>query len=283
MQFEIVPAHDLSTTEQLTVFNDAFAGYLAGWSEMDSATFGRFACLQGADLCHSRFVREKDGPLLGFGYMSHTGNTSRLCGMGLVPAGRKTGAATHLLLHLIDEARMRREKIMVLEVFEQNLPAYKLYQRNGFREVTRLFGWRRAAGLPVPETPPIQLEESSILAVSQIRNALDYPELPWQISRHAIVKLPLAQAFRDENACTVIGDPAAATIRLHGFFAESFDWSQLRTLTAAILSRYGDKEFFAPAIFPEQFGREIFEPLGFIREPLNQFLMRRELDDQPPS
>src|SRR6266550_4712287 len=149
MDFEIVPAHELLLAEQANIFNRAFAGYLAGWSEMDAGALARFLCAQGADLCYSRFVRAK-GELAGFGYINRTGNISRLAAMGTVPEARRTGAAAHLLSQLVDESKTRGDAAMMLEVFEQNLPALALYRRYGFHELSRLFVLHQSAHTAIP-------------------------------------------------------------------------------------------------------------------------------------
>jgi ribosomal protein S18 acetylase RimI-like enzyme len=144
MNLEIVPAYELSLDAQALIFNGAFAGYLVGWNDLDAAGLAKFICAQGTDLCHSRFVRLNDA-LAGFGYINRTANVSRLAGMGVVPEARGTSVPDFLLSHLLDGAKSRGDDAMVLEVFEQNLPALGLYRRHKFRELTRLFGWRRAA------------------------------------------------------------------------------------------------------------------------------------------
>lgn len=276
MHFEIVPAPELSLAEQAGIFNRAFAGYLAGWSEMDAAGLARFICAQGADLCHSRFVRT-NGAVAGFGYINRTGNISRLAGMGTVPEARKIGAAAHLLSQLLREAKERADAAMVLEVFEQNSPAVNLYGRFGFSGVTRLFGWRRRAGVAVSEPQANDIKEVSVNDAIQIPNVFQYPNIPWQISRHATEKVAAARAFGSGAACVVIGDASVERIRVHAFFAAEQDWQRLRSILAAVIQRFPNREFFAPAIFPEQFGVEIFAALGFASEPLNQLLMRRDL------
>ena len=75
-----------------------------------------------------------------------------------------------------------------------------------------------------------------------------------------------------------MGDPETTPVRLHALScSDRMDWAALRKTTNALLQRYPDCEFFTPAVFPEQFGEEIFQPLGFVREPLSQFLMRYDL------
>jgi len=276
MHFEIVPAHELALAEQANIFNRAFAGYLVPLGKMDAAGLARFLCAQGADLCYSRFVRA-NGALAGFGYVNRTGNIPRLAGMGTVPEARRTGAAAHLLSQLLEESKTRKNTAMMLEVFEQNLPALSLYRRYGFEELSQLFGWRRSAQIAEPKSCSNEVGEISVIDAGQIPSDFEYPNIPWQISRHAVLKVLGARAFGDGAACGVISDTAVQYIRVHGFLAAEQDWNALRNILAAVIQQFPDRDFFAPAIFPEEFGLEIFEPLGFAREPLNQLLMRCEL------
>ena len=101
---------------------------------MDAAALGRLIHAQGIDLCYSRFARSAPG-LCGFGYITRTGDLSRLAGMGVLAASRRTGVARGLLRHLIEEARARGDRMMVLEVIEQNPPSYALYEKQGFRSL----------------------------------------------------------------------------------------------------------------------------------------------------
>jgi ribosomal protein S18 acetylase RimI-like enzyme len=280
MNFEIVPAHALSLSEQAEVANKAFAGYVGGWTDLDAETLARFLTMQGSDLLYSRFIR-LNSELVGFGYINRTANILRLSGMGVVPEARGSGAARMLLEKLLEEGEHRGDEAMVLEVIEQNPRAQALYRRHGFRELGRLLGWRRSADAGPPQDEPIRGEEVPTLSAVRIPAARDFPEIPWQISRHAVAKAGVARAFRTETVCVVIGDPEATPVRIYA--AISVDpphgvvWKELRALLAGVMARFPHREFFAPAIFPEEFGTHLFEPLGFQQEPISQFLMRREL------
>jgi hypothetical protein len=197
--------------------------------------------------------------------------------MGTVPAARRTGAAAYLLSQLLEEATTRGDAAMMLEVFEQNIPALVLYRRYGFTETARLLGWRRTAKVASLQNLSSNVEEISVIDASQMPDAFEYPNIPWQISHYAVLKAPGARAFRDDAVCVVIGETAVKRIRVHAFFAAERDWKVLRSVLAEVIQQFPNREFFAPAIFPEQFGLEIFEPLGFAREPLNQLLLRRDL------
>ena len=280
MNFEVVPAHELSLAEQAQVANRAFAGYIGGWTDLDAETLARFLTMQGSDLLYSRFIR-LNSELAGFGYINRTANILRLSGMGIVPEARGSGAARMLMEKLLEEGEQRGDEAMVLEVIEQNPRAHALYRRYGFRELGRLLGWRRSADAGVPEVDAVAAEEVSTLSALRIPAAHDYPELPWQISRHAVAKAAVARAFRTETVCIVIGDPEATPVRIYAAFSvdppHGLVWKELRGVLAGVIGRFPNRDFFAAAVFPEEFVTHLFEPLGFKQEPISHFLMRREL------
>jgi len=277
MTLEIIPAHDVPLADQAQIFSRAFAGYVGGSFEMDAAGLARFVSLQGADLCYSRFAQTPEG-LAGFAYINRTANISRIGGMGVVPEARRAGLARRLLVHLLEEAQTRGDQAMMLEVIEQNPAAHRLYAQQGFRETGHLSGWRRKANTLARESAR-PLEEISLIRTSQIPSALEYPDLPWPISRHAIAKSAARCAFHSGPALIVVGDPEVSPIRVHALScSDRMDWAALRETLSALLQRYPDREFFTPPVFPEQFGQEVFQPLGFAREPMSQFLMRYDLD-----
>jgi GNAT superfamily N-acetyltransferase len=276
LKFEVVPAHQLPFETQAKVFTDAFTGYVAGSFQLDANSLAAFLCAQGIDLCYSRFARSATGQLLTFGYINRTGNVTRLGAMGTVSAARRSGAATWLLSRLLEEARHRGDKMMMLEVIEQNPPAVALYQSHGFETMTRLFGWRiKAAGLAADEA---QIHEMHILDALNIPSPVEYPTLSWPISRHAAAKVAAGRAFRLDDVAVVTGDPAISPIRLHAYLGfNGSNWQSLRRLTNGVLAKFAGYDFFTPPIFPEEFGTEIFRPLKFRQESINQFLMRKHL------
>ena len=281
MSFEFVPAYDVPLAEQAEIFTQAFAGYVGGSFEMDAGGLARFIFHQGADLFYSYFVRTAEG-LTAFAYLNRMGNISRVAGMGVLPAARRSGLARRLLSHLLEEAKARGDQTMMLEVIEQNPAAHRLYLQQGFRETGRLPGWRRKPGTP-PTESTAQLEEVSLIEASQLPSALEYPDIPWPISRHALAKSAARHAFRSGPTLVAIGDPQVTPTRLHVLScSETMDWAALRKTAGALLQRYPGHEFFTPPVFPEEFGQQIFEPLGFAREPLSQFLLRHDINAASP-
>lgn len=282
MSFEILPAHALSLVEQAEVINAGFAGYVAGWHDFDAEGLARFLMLQGADLFLSRFVRATDGQLVGFGYLNRTGRMLRLGGMAIIPEARGSGAAGHLLEALFEEAKARGDEAMILEVIEQNPRAHALYRRHGFRELTRLQSWRRPEAGAGKTTSVEEVEEIPVTRALAWPCVPDHPDIPWQISRHAVAKAANTRAFCSAaGVCLVLSEAeAGAPIRVHALFSKGqneMKWGALRALLTTVAARhFSGRELFAPAVFPEKFGPEFFEPLGFVRDTLSQFLMRRD-------
>ncbi len=69
MPTEIIPACEVPLAAQNRIFNEAFAGYLAGFHELDAPGFARFLMAQGADIFYSRFARH--GERAGFVRLHH--------------------------------------------------------------------------------------------------------------------------------------------------------------------------------------------------------------------
>ena len=279
VKFDIVPAHELTLAAQAKVFTDAFTGYVGGSIELDATRLAAFIAVQGIDLCYSRFARDDMGQFISFGYINRTGNVSRLAGMGTVEAARRSGAAAFVLTRLVEEAQKRGDMAMILEVIEQNPAAVALYRSNDFRSLGRLFGWRSSEDRTAGGSSG--LREIPVLEAMKFPAALDYPDLPWQVSRHAVAKAVSTRAFAYEDVAVVTGDPTAALVRIYSFLGvDGRKWDSLRTLSAALLAKFPDRQFFASPVFPEEFEAEIFQPLNFRKESLTQFLMRRDLVKQ---
>ncbi len=62
--------------------------------------------------------------------------------MGIVVNARNSGVGTWAMEQLIEEAKARGEKQMLLEVIEQNTAGVKLYEKVGFEKVRRLVGYK---------------------------------------------------------------------------------------------------------------------------------------------
>jgi ribosomal protein S18 acetylase RimI-like enzyme len=183
---------------------------------------------------------------------------------------------------IIESARDRGDREIVLEVIEQNEPAVRLYQRYGFERVRRLVGFTysdRETGKPARENEGNELSKVDLQEMSQLILQYGLPDLPWQLSGESISQTnPPLHAFRDGPACVVISNPEAEHVIIWSLLVEPE--ARGRGLGTKLLERlmalHAAKTWHVPAIFPEELGT-VFERAGFEKEMLSQWQMKLKL------
>jgi ribosomal-protein-alanine N-acetyltransferase len=78
-----------------------------------------------------------DGALVGFGGIWLMVDEAHITTMAVLPANRRAGIATVLLLELLQEARRGGARVATLDVRVSNVEAQRLYRSFGFAEVGR--------------------------------------------------------------------------------------------------------------------------------------------------
>ena len=78
-----------------------------------------------------------DGTLVGFGGIWLMVDEAHVTTMAVLPASRRSGVATLLLLELLQEARRGGARVATLDVRVSNSDAQRLYRAFGFVEVGR--------------------------------------------------------------------------------------------------------------------------------------------------
>ena len=100
---------------------------------------GRLISLEKNEIIH--FVAEVDGKVVASaeitkrrGHQKHVG----VLGIAVKSGYRRLGIATKLMEALLQEAKRQGLKVIILDVYEKNLPALNLYRKMGFKEVGRI-------------------------------------------------------------------------------------------------------------------------------------------------
>ncbi len=252
----------------------SFEGYFVP-IQVDSAHLLDMVRLDSVDLDESRLLSAK-GSVIGVALIARRGWTSRVAAMGIVPEWRNKGAGKFLMQLLIDEARGRGDRQMVLEVIVQNEAAVHLYEHSGFKKV------RRLVALGFEGTAPAgrgELEEVDIRRLGAVVAAHGAPHLPWQLSPETISQFARpSRAYRMNGAYALISDPRAAEVAFRCLIVESATRHMGRAtdIIRAILGCHGSRRWRVPAIFPEEIVAP-FERVGFQREPLAQWQMSLHL------
>jgi len=278
--FSLKPASEFPLPQLADLLTRGFEGYLVPVNITDAALFTMMR-RDSIDLPSSRVIFKDDEPI-GGALIARRGWTSRLAAMGLTTNARNSGAGTWAMERLIEEARSRGDKEMVLEVIEQNTAGVKLYQKVGFKTVRRLLGYK----LENPKTALVavsgdessfenELQEIDIRELSRLVTYHGLKDLPWQLSGVTIAHhTPPAQAFRLHDAYCLISNPEAEQVVIWSVLvkARSRGAGLSPVLLRAVFSRFPNKTWHVPAVYPEEICA-VFDELGMQREGISQLQM----------
>jgi GNAT superfamily N-acetyltransferase len=268
--FELKPASAYPIAQLADLLTRGFEGYFVPINITEPVLITMLR-RDGIDLNESR-VLIKDGEPIGLALIARRGWTSRLAALGIALSERNGGAGTWTMQNLIQEARSRGDKEILLEVIEQNIAGVKLYQKTGFKIIRRLVGYK----LEDPQGGSEEsLEEIDIRELAGLITCHGLKDLPWQLSGETIAQhTPPSRAFRLQDACCLISNPETEHVAISSVLvmSGSHGMGTGSLLMHAVFSRFPNKTWHVPAIFPEEMG-VIFEQAGMRREEISQWQM----------
>ncbi|WKZ36435.1 MAG: GNAT family N-acetyltransferase [Anaerolineales bacterium] len=274
MNLSLTPASDLPIATLAELMTCSFEGYLVPIT-ITEAVMHTMLRRDGIDLTASRVLMKDDEPI-GIAFIARRGWTSRLAAMGIMSNARIGGVGTWAMEQLIEEARVRGEKEMVLEVIEQNTAGVKLYEKVGFTRIRRLVGYK----LENPQVDKAHsLEEIDIRDLARQVTYHGMKDLPWQLSGTTIIQhTPPSRAFRLNDAYCLISSPDATDVAISSLLvkARSRGAGLSAVLLRALFAKFPNKVWHVSPIYPEEMGF-IFEQAGMERESLSQWQMTRGL------
>jgi len=276
MQFDIKPASDYPLPDLVETLNRGFENYLIP-IQFNLSQFLSMIRKDGLDLTSSR-VLIADGNESGIALIARrdTLRASRLAAMGIAKELRGKGAGSWFMGRLIHDARERRDREMVLEVIEQNEPAFRLYNTFGFQTVRRLIGWNCRDAKQDAKT---DLQEIDLHEMGRLVMQHGLCDLPWQLSGETIALMnPPGRAYRKGQAYAAISNPDAEHVAVWSLLVEpeARGCNLAVDMLKSVLAQHPGRIWHIPAIWPEEFGT-VFERAGFEREELSQWQMRLSL------
>ena len=212
--------------------------------------------------------------------VARRGWTSRIAAMAVAPETRGRGLGKHIMQNAIDEAVERDDRSVLLEVFEHNTPAVKLYEGLGFRPSRRLVGYHHDPGGAAPEAKDTMYELDP-LAFARVVAREGEPGLPWMLAAETLSgAVSPARAFHlDHRAYALIGDPEANVIPLGALVVPRAyrrnGWGT--RLMQALIARYPDQAWSIPQIVPGELAPTFFRRCGWTLMDTNQFEMVLDL------
>jgi ribosomal protein S18 acetylase RimI-like enzyme len=270
MKFTLKPASEFTIPQLADLQTRGFEGYFIP-IRVTEAVFLTMLRRDSIDLTASRVLLRDEEPI-GLALIARRGWTSRLAAMGIVTGARNGGAGTWAMQHLIEEAKSRGAKEMILEVIAQNTAGVKLYEKMGFVIKRNLFGYK------IENPPTDSKEELEEIDIREIARQVTYhglPDLPWQLAGATIAThTPPSRAFRLNDAYCLISDPNAAHISISSVLVKtrSRGAGLSPVLMRALFAQFPNKTWHVPALFPEEICF-VFEAAGMQREELSQYQM----------
>jgi ribosomal protein S18 acetylase RimI-like enzyme len=130
--------------------------------------------------------------------IARRGWTSRLAAMAVAPDFRGRGVGKHVMKIGLKEATVRKDRAMILEVFEQNPAAVSLYTGLGFRPIRRLVGYDfKPQGADLGGSDSERLHEIDPLIVARLIATDGEPDLPWMLMPETLAASSGSSSQRD--------------------------------------------------------------------------------------
>ncbi len=279
MTLTLKPAHEYPIPFLADLMTRSFEAYFVPINITDTVMLTMMR-RDGIDLTASRVLMKDDEPI-GLAMIARRGWTSRLAAMGVTINARSGGVGTWAMGQIIEEAKGRGDKEMLLEVIEQNTAGVKLYEKVGFTKIRRLVGYKLDTTLAPAAVPggDVALEEIDIRELARLVTYHGLKDLPWQLSGATIMQhTPPSRAFRINDAYCLITNPDATDVAISSVLVKtrSRGAGLSAVLLRAIFAKFPGKVWHVSAIYPEEMGF-IFEHVGMEREALSQWQMSRAL------
>lgn len=273
-----LPAAELPYRELAPLFERSFAEYIVPIRATPSGTEARNR-IEHVDLFASQIALHGHAPV-GLALIARRGRTSRVAAMGVIPEARGTGVARQLLARVIDDARLRGDRSLILECIASNERALRLYRGAGFVVTRQLVGYR-AGGLVAEPARVVEIDPAE-LGRRLARH--DDGTLSWQLAPETLCGLTApARGWTIDGTAVAVGSVLESEVALRAVFTPP---EQRRRGHASRLLR-GLAAAFAPLrlamvpIVPERLGAELAVALGAARHELSQVEMAFPLDAAP--
>lgn len=263
-----------TSQEVADAFNAAFEGYFVPLTLTPQAYERR---MRGENLDpHASYGYSNGGDSVALILVARRGWTTRVAAMAVTPGFRGQGLGRRMLMKVVDEARARGDRSVILEVLEQNHVALGLYQKCGFNIKRRLVGFTcQKAASSVNYAG--RLSEIDPYHVGQLIAQQEIRDWPWNLAPQTLSALtPPSRAIAlDECAFAILSDTGTETVRINAVFVLAPERGRGRgsQLLHAITAAFPARSWLFSPVIPEGLVDHWFLKNGWLRHPLVQLEM----------
>jgi ribosomal protein S18 acetylase RimI-like enzyme len=168
-QFQLVPASRFTIEELTRAYNQTRVDYMVPMP-MNVIRLTEYIHVYDVDLNYSLVALSSD-QILGLGMLGLRPGRTWITRLGVLPVKRRQGVGKALMDMLLVNSETLQSQVITLEVIKNNIPAYNLFVRTGFKDVGELLVLRRPPGPPphAPSGEPNWIERAEALALLESR------------------------------------------------------------------------------------------------------------------
>ncbi|MCF7688191.1 MAG: GNAT family N-acetyltransferase [Cephaloticoccus sp.] len=273
LEFSTVKAFGLPEAAEL--LTHAFADYLVT-IKFNAEMLQQMVPADSLDLDRSLVVH-REGEPAGIILLARRNDRCRVAGMAVVPAARRLGVGRAMMERVINDARRRGDRAMVLEVIEQNGAAVRLYEKLGFTKVRRLVGF--AGSPPSADAPVTDLTGVDLPVFAAMLSAHEPPDWPWQLSGQTVAQSSSpGVGYALAGAWIWLLNPAGpvVVVRAMAVEGEVNRTGRAEQLLRAVMARHPAPKWHVGAIWPEECA-DWFDAVGLERQEITQWQMKLAL------
>ena len=134
--FDLIPAGTFSYEELTEAYNHTRVDYIVPMP-MNAAKLREYVETYDVDMTASA-VAVDGNEILGLGMLGVREKRAWITRVGVIRSNRRRGTGGGLVEHLIQQAKERGATYILIEVIENNKPAYQLFTQRGFKETRDL-------------------------------------------------------------------------------------------------------------------------------------------------
>lgn len=155
-KIELIPASAFSYEELTDAYNHTRVDYLVPMP-MNVKKLREYVETYDVDMDASAVA--VDGyEVFGLGMLGMREGRAWITRLGVIQRNRRRGAGQTIVTHLIEQARQKRAKYVVIEIIKNNTPAQNLFVKNGFKEIRELLVLRRPPHTSNGYVPQAEIE-----------------------------------------------------------------------------------------------------------------------------